>query len=72
MRTSTQVKAPGLAAIRGIGTRRDIASRVSMHRTRDAARSAFTLHPMCGCNARNQYDTATAPPSGVPIARSPR
>ncbi|RQS19155.1 hypothetical protein DIE03_35005 [Burkholderia sp. Bp8992] len=26
----------------------------------------------CGCNARNQYDTATAPPSGVPIARSPR
>ncbi len=26
----------------------------------------------CGSNARNQYATATAPPSGVPIARSPR
>ncbi len=44
-------------------------------RSSDAPRERATPRPAyrtCGSNARSQYVTATAPPSGVPSARVPR
>ncbi|KIX39375.1 hypothetical protein SZ28_12090 [Burkholderia pseudomallei] len=33
---------------------------------------AMRRYATCGCNARSQHATATAPPSGAPTARAPR